>query len=157
MLPKYTFGDATIYMKTEKGDYLNLTDYGLEDTKHERFAFRSGSEYVIMMCSFFYKSYRENGVPAYICDLSFEELLDLSGIHAPAFVNRFKDGSDSLNRDLLAVLCARKIASYASGKIVRAKDNKNCYHFFRHGYDKTADGKLKHKAVPVFVKEFYKA
>lgn len=154
MLPKYTFADITVFMKTGEGnEYLNITDYSVLE-ENERLCFNSDSPYVIMFCSYFYNSYKKDGQKPYICDISFEELLDLAGIHDKGFLKRFDGASEGANEELLAILCARRILDYRYGRAV--KGNKGTYSFFRQTSYKV-DGKSRRHLSLVVEKQFYKA
>lgn len=149
LLPRYVFADITVYMKVGKGEYLNLTDFAISEKENERVFLNSDSRYAIMFCSFFYLAHKNDTKP-YICDISLNELLELSGIHDKTFLRRF-----DTNEECLAVLCAKKIMDYRYGKAVRGSGN--IYRFYRRGYY-SENGKYKKRSkVLIFEKRFYEA
>lgn len=154
MLPKYTFADITVFMKTENGEYLNITDYRILEEDNEKMHFNSNSRFVIMFCSFFYNSYKTQGQKPYICDITLKELENLAGIHDKSFLKRLNTSVDNDNEDLIAVLCARRILDYRYGKAVRADGN--IYAFYRQCSYKV-NGKNRKKKSLVFEKQFYEA
>lgn len=149
-LPKYAYSDLTVFMRTGKNDYLNITDYSETDRTNEHVAFQSDAPFAIMFCSLFYSSFKDKGIKPYICDVTLEELCDLAGVHDASFVKRFGEA----NKDLLAIFCAREIVDYQHGKIVREANNR--YSFYRQTHIREDKGYKKRKAV-VLTKEFYEA
>lgn len=149
LLPRYVFTDITVYMRTGDGEYLNLTDFSLYEKENERVLLNSASRYVIMFCSFFYLAHK-NGIKPYVCDISLNELLELSGIHDKAFLKRF-----DTNEECLAVFCAKKIMDYRCGKVVR--DDGDTYSFYRQGYCIENGKHKKMRNVLIFKKKFYAA
>lgn len=134
LLSKYNFVDLSVYMKTQTGEYLNLTEFVISDD-NEAIVLKSNSKFVIMLCSFIKKD-------RYICDVTLSELLALSGIHDVAFLRRFKDSSNNGDNDeLLAVLCAKKIVDYNYGKVIK-KENE-VYSFHRQAFAKIEEKRKK--------------
>lgn len=151
-LPKYAYSDLTVFMRTSDKDYLNLTDYDIMAKENEHVELQSESPFVIMFCSLFYTAFKGKTKP-YVCDVSFDELLELSGVNDKGYVQRFV-GKFGENKELLAVLCAKKILDYQCGKVVR--ESKGRYSFYRQGYTCVNGKHTKQKRV-VFTKDFYEA
>lgn len=154
LLPRYTFEDITVYMRTRKGDYANITDYTIADENNERLVIESNSDYVLMFCSYFYNSHKKKCIRR-VCDVSIEDLLALAGIGDACFPKRFKDGCDD-NIDLLSMLCARKITNYNYGTAIQSKENPTTYSFFRQGWHKV-NGKNRRYRLFILEKNFYEA
>lgn len=155
LLSRYVFTDITVFMRTSDGTYLNLTDFIVSGKENERLRLNSDSRYVIMLCSFFYVCVaRKEGAKPYVCDITFDELLELAGIHDKSLLTRFNNSHGDLNEDLLAILCAKKIVDYQYGKVVRGSGN--TYGFYRQGYYKES-GKYRRSMFLVFEKPFYEA
>lgn len=155
LLPKYVFTDITVFMQTESGIYLNLSDFIVHGKENEKIHLNSNSQYVIMLCSFFYICIaQKEGVQPYICDITFDELLELAGIHDKSFLKRFKGSYGDTNEDLLAILCAKKIMDYRWGKVIKSDGNAYC--FYRQGYHRVNGKNRRHNSL-VFKKTFYKA
>lgn len=153
-LSKYAYSDLTVFMRTGENDYLNITDFSVTEKENERVAFKSDSPFVIMFCSLFYTAFKGKGAKPYVCDLSFEELVELSGVRDKAFMKKFNSVFGEEREKLFAILCAKKMLDYQCGKIV--KDAENTYSFYRQGYT-LENGKHKKKKVLIFTKEFYEA
>lgn len=147
-LSKYAYSDLTVFMRTGTNVYLNITDYSVTE-ENERVTLQSDSPFVIMFCSLFYTAFKRDIKP-YICDISFDELLELAGVHDTTFIKRFGEA----DKDLLAMFCAREIVDYQRGKIVRDADTR--YSFYRQAHVREGDKYKKRKTV-VFTKEFYEA
>lgn len=155
LLPKYVFADITVFMRVEDGTYLNISDFSVYGEDNEKLRLNSDSQYVVMLCSFFYVCIaKKEGQKPYVCDITLGELLELAGINDEVFPKRFKGIYEGENDDLLAMLCARKIMDYRWGKIVRGDGN--TYGFYRQGYHKV-NGKNRKRSFLVLKKAFYKA
>lgn len=133
LLPKYSFADITVFMKSNDSNYLNLTDFDISDEDNERLSLGSDSPYVLMFCSFIYYKCREKNDKLFACDVSIEDLMKLAGISDRNFFKRFCSGEDG-NEKLLAALCAKKILDYRYGRAV--KEQQYTYSFFRQYYKK---------------------
>lgn len=154
LLPKYSFSDITVYMRTKDGKYLNLTDYEIAFKENERTAYKSKSKFIIVFCSFFYNAYKKRGIKPHICDITLTELLELAGIHDERFAKKYDDVDNG--EELLAMFCAKKIMNYRLGKIVKTNDKDKLYAFYRQAYQ-ADEGKNKKIKRLVFVKKFYEA
>lgn len=152
-LPRYAYSDLTVFMRTGKNDYLNITDYSITEEENERVTFQSNSPFVIMFFSLFYTASKSEIKP-YVCDITFDELLELSGICDKGYVRRFVGTFGEASKEFLAVLCAKKILDYQCGNI--AKDKGNRYSFYRQGYI-CENGRHKKQKKLVFTKDFYAA
>lgn len=152
-LPKYAYSDLTVYMQIGKNDYLNITDYSVSDKENEHITIQSEAPFVIMFCSSLYTAFGRDTKP-YVCDITFDELLELSGVCDRKFRQYYfaKFGNDS--KEFFAILCAKKLLDYQCGKIIRESNHK--YSFYRQEYAKEM-GKYEKRKKLVFTKDFYMA
>lgn len=154
MLTRYTFPDITVFMRTDDGNYLNLTDFVISEPENERLRFASDSKYILMFQSFLYHSYKNKNISLYVCDLDIDDLVKLAGIRDKSFLKRFTNSFKETDEQLLALFCARKIVNYRSGRITG--DKEMVYSFYRIGYCMT-NNKYKKEKNLVFKKKFYVA
>lgn len=150
LLPKYAYSDLTVYMRVGENAYLNITDYSVMEEENERITLQSESPFVVMFCSFLYTF--QSNVKPWVCDLSFNELMQLSGVQDKEFTQRFVNKFGEKNKELLAILCAKKVLDYQYGNIVKEPNNK-CS-FYRLCCVKKNDKYVKRKRL-VFTKDLY--
>ena len=149
MLSKYNFTDISVFAKIKDTKYLNLTAFDMKE-QNEILDFRSDSEYVIMFHSFAYSRYADSK-QVYICDITLDELLMLSGINDNRFIDRMEK-----DKDILAVMYARCILDYNFGKAIKKEGTETVYDFYRRIYIKKEDGKAHRQRGFVLSKVFYK-
>lgn len=154
MLKKYSFADITVFMKQRSGDYVNLSDFEIEEPENQILKLNASSKYVIILNSFMFNSNQIKGEQNYACEIDLNELIKLAGITDHAFISRFKLKQKDYSEDIFAMLCAKRILDYRYGEIRKVQEN--AYSFARLGFE-TINGKKKKVHNVLFEKHFFTA
>lgn len=154
MLKKYSFADITVFMKQRSGDYVNLSDFEIEEPENQILTLNASSKYVIILNSFMFNSNQIKGEQNYACEIDLNELIKLAGITDHAFISRFKLKQKDYSEDIFAMLCAKRILDYRYGEIRKVQEN--TYSFARLGFE-TINGKKKKVHNVLFEKHFFTA
>lgn len=154
LLRKYTFTDITVFARTAEGDYINLTDYQVLGTDNEIKVFNSTAPYLITFHSFLCGIYEKRGERPYVCEVTLEELKELTGQKDVTFYKRFVGADKMLNEEQVALFCAWKISEYHSGECLLC--DSNTYEFYRVASQRI-DGKYRKYKKKLFSKAFYEA
>ena len=154
MLKKYSFADITVFMKQRSGDYVNLSDFEIEEPENQILTLNASSKYVIILNSFMFNSNQIKGEQNYACEIDLNELIKLAGITDHAFISRFKLKHKDYSEDIFAMLCAKRILDYRYGEIRKVQES--TYSFARLGFE-TINGKKKKVHNVLFEKHFFTA
>lgn len=124
---KYEFVDISVLMKTNDGEYLNVTDLNLCEEK-EKLALNSNAKLLLSFCTFFKKE-------RYASEVTVEELLALAHISpkSPSVELLTKGFDEETALQLIVQVCAKKILEYAYGRAIKRTERDGIYYdFARH-------------------------
>ena len=124
---KYEFVNISVLLRTNDGDYLNVTDLNLCEEK-EKLTLNSTARLLISFCTFFKKE-------RYASEATVEELLALAHISrkSPIIELLTKGFDEETAFQLVVQLCAKKILEYAYGRATKRVEEDGIYYdFARH-------------------------